>query len=145
MPAMGRMHDGGEQHSIEHGVPETNTGALFLELQQAHVEGGIVGHQDRPLGETMEEVQHLADIRLPLQHFGLNSMNADRILANDALGFHQLFKNFRFEQPAVDDAHGAQGDHLVAFANVQPRGLGVENRIGQLRKQPVVQFGAWPG
>ena len=98
-------------------------------------------HQNGPLGKTMKRLQRLAYVRLAFEHFGLNAVNADRIVAQEALGFHQLFKTFRFEQPAVDDAHRSQGDHFIAFADVQPRGLGVENRVRQLRKRPVIQLG----
>ncbi|MCY1379454.1 hypothetical protein D9M69_671770 [compost metagenome] len=62
------MHQGRQQQGVEHRLDEADTGLRLLELEEAHVEGGVVRDQHRVLGEALEQWQHPFDSRLPGEH-----------------------------------------------------------------------------
>jgi hypothetical protein len=65
---------------------------LLLELQEAHVEGGVVRHQHRVLREGMEGRQHLVDGRLAGHHVGRDAVDRDGCRGDAALRVDQLLE-----------------------------------------------------
>ena len=112
-------------------------GGGLLQLEEAHVEGGIVRDQHRVLAKTLELRQDFAYGRLARQRLRLDAVNARGGLADRALRIDELLEHFVLEQPGVDDAHRAEADDLVAGGGFKPRGFGVENRIVEIDQPPI--------
>ena len=108
------MDDRREQQRIEYRLREPYPGALLLELQEAHVEGGVVRDQHCVGDEGAEHRQHLRDRRLPGQHFGRDAVDLHRGRRQAALRVDQLLVGFVPQQAPIDDAHRADLDDLVA-------------------------------
>ena len=66
-------------------------------------------------------------------------MNLDRHFGDTAARIDQLVEALAVQQLAVNDAGRADLDDLVALGRVQPGRLGIEDRIGDLREQPIVE------
>ena len=91
------------------------------------------------LREGVEGRQHGVDGRLAGDHLRRDAVDGDRRRRDAALRVDQLLEALAAQQPAVDDARGADLDDLVAAGRVQARGLGVEHGVGQLDQRPVVE------
>src|SRR5687767_14346888 len=65
------VHYGREQQRVEHGLGEAHAGFRFGELEEAHVERGVVADQHRLLAEAMEDGQSLTQRGLSPQVLGL--------------------------------------------------------------------------
>ena len=64
----------------------------------------------------------------------------DRGRGDRAPRIDQLLEALLAQQLAVDDAHRADLDDLVAAGRVEPGGLGVEHGVGQLGQRPLVEL-----
>lgn len=140
-----RVGHGGEEEGVQHGVDEADAGLGLQELQQAHVEGGVVGHQHGLLGEAVELGQHPVDGGLAVEHGLGDARDGDRGRRDRALGVHQLVEDLLAQQPSVDDAHGAEGDDGVPLGDVETGGFAVEDREGEGGEGALVQFRALAG
>jgi hypothetical protein len=72
-----RVHHRRQQQRVEHRLLEAHAGATLLQLQEAHVEGGVVRHQHGVLREGVEGRQHLRDGRLAGHHLGRDAVDGD--------------------------------------------------------------------
>ena len=79
---------------------------------------------------------------LAAHHLGADAVEGDRGLGDAAAGIDQLVEALAAQQPAVDDADGADLDDLVAAGRVEAGGLGVEDGVGELVERPVVERAA---
>ena len=97
-----------------------------------------------PRAKAWKLRQNLGDRRLRFQQFGTNTVHRHRGLRHRPLRIDQLVDDLLIEQAAVDDAHGAELDDLVASRGVKTGGFGIEDHIGQLAQGQVAQ-GLLPG
>ena len=118
---------------------ELNASARSLELQEAHVEGGIVSDQDGVFAEAVKDGQDLADLRLSGDRSRVDSVHPRRLRRDRSARIDQLFKDFAAQQPAVHHAHGSDADDFVARGGLQAGRLGVEHRVVELRQLSVGQ------
>ena len=126
-----------QQQGIEHRLREAQAGAVFLQLQEAHVERRVVCDEHRILTEGMERRQHDVDVRLAEHHVLGDAVNGDRFRFERNFRIDDLVKNLLPQQAVIDNARRADLDDLVAIRRFQTRGFGIEHGIGQIRQLAV--------
>ena len=126
------VHHGRQQQRVEHRLAEHHAGGFFLHLQKFHVKRCVVRYQHRVLRKGMEHWQHGANAGLAVHHVLANAVDGNALRRNGAAGVHQLLIAFLAQQPAVDDAGGANLQDGVTVGRVQARGFGVEHGVGQV-------------
>ena len=137
-----RVHHGRQQQGVEHRLVETHAGGGFFQLQKAHVECGVVRDQHGVGGKGVKSRQHLGNRGLAGHHLGLDAVDRNRRRRDGSLRIDELLKTFRAQQLAVDDARRTDLDDLVALGRVEPRRLGVEDRVAQFAQKALVELAA---
>ena len=133
------MDDCREQQGVEHRLVELEARRGFLQLQESHVERGVVCHQHRIGREGVEGREHFTDLWLANQHLRGDTVDLRRFRGETPAGIDELLERLAAAQLAIDDARCADLYDLVAFGGVETCGFGIEDRKRQLGKQTVVE------
>ena len=133
------MHHRRQQQRVEYRLLEPHARLRLLELQEAHVERGVVRDQHGLAGVGVERPQHLVDRRLAGHHVGRDAVDRNRRRRNRAVRIDQLLEAFAAQELAVDEPRRADLDDLVAPGGIESRGLGVEHGVRKLGEPLVVQ------
>ncbi len=99
--------------------------------------------QHRSVGKFKEARQHTLDHGWPRTMASVMPWIGDRRLRNRAPRVDQLLEDLLAQQPAIDNAQGADRDNFVDTGRQSGR-LRVEDRIRNLAQHAIVDSGALP-
>ena len=125
------MRDRGEQQCIKHRLVELDASALFFELQETHIESGVMGNQDCVFTKFVEGRQYDIDRRLATHHVFSNAVNRDGFGLQWTFRIDDLIESLLPQQAVVDDAGGADLDDFITIRRLQAGRFSIENRVGQ--------------
>ena len=112
-------------------VLEGQADRCLMPTQERHVEGGIVGDQDRPLAEAVKSSPGLRDVGRLRHHGIVDAVDPGGGGRNRAAWMHEAVEDLAVLELTVDDPQGGDLNDLVAFFGLQPGGFGVEDHIGK--------------
>jgi len=140
MAGLVRMQDGREQQRVEYRLFETHARLLLLQLQEAHVESGVVPDQHRVGAEGVKLGQDAVDERLSDEQFTRDAVYLDRLLRQPATRIDQLVEALMTKQPTIDDPRRPDLDDLVSLRRLQTSRFSIEDGIAQLHQRAIVEF-----
>ena len=135
-----RFEEDRQQQRIEHQMIENGFRLGLLELQELHVEGGVVGNQHRVADEVPEFRQDVADAGLVLDHVVGDAVKTDGGLGDFAPRIDQSRERLAGLDVAIDDAHPGDGDDFVAMGRPKAGGFRIEDDERQRFQRPAAQF-----
>ena len=112
------------------GCEQGTRDAFQLGVDEAEVEGGVVGDQRRIADEAQEIVSHILEERLVLQEVHGQAVHGDGVGMDVALGI-EVAVELAAGGNAVDDLDAAEFDQAVAAGGVEAGGFGVEHDLAQ--------------
>ena len=132
------MAAAGQDQGVDHAVEsERRTrGALELGIDEAEVEGRVVGDQLGIADEGQELVGDILEERLVLQELGGQAVHGHRVTMDIALGI-EVAMELAARGNTVDDLDAAELDQPVAVDGVEPRRLRVEDDLAQHWRFPM--------
>ena len=123
-----RMHNRREQNRIQDRHPELYAGRFLLDLEESHIERGIVSHKDRLLCKPAECRERVPDVRLSLHHGIIDPVDLRRFARNRTAGIDEPVECLVPEHSPVHNSHPSDRDDFIPLRGAESGRLRIERR-----------------
>ena len=121
-----RQKEPGQRHRIQHCRFKRQPQNLRISVDKAHIEGGVVRHQDRILAELQKLRQNHVDLRIGKHHVVIDAGQLFDLKGNRYVRIDKGTESVR--NHSVYHFDGTDLDNPVLF-RAEARGLDIENHV----------------